>query len=143
MCSSARRRTDGTQASGRPDQEEKPQYEKYKHGELVVVAPHAKVYQSPAPTPTTAPRSREEHLKDIDRAPLLTVTPAENVMRRYGVHRQEERERERARQREEAREEAAEKHWPAKPPQAKPYSRRTEKPVMVLKTKQIQQLRRS
>jgi hypothetical protein len=99
------------------EKEQKPEYERFKPGDLAVVTPNAQIYPLTKANTGDGRKDREEHLKDIDRAMLLSVTDAENVMRGVQRHRKEEREQERLQRREEILREAAEKHWPAKPPQ--------------------------
>jgi hypothetical protein len=99
------------------EKEEKPEYDRFKAGDLAVVTPYAQVYPLTKANTGDGRKDREEHLKDINRATLLSVTDAENVMRGVQRHRKEEREQERAQRREEILRAAAEKHWPAKPPQ--------------------------
>src|SRR5262249_46340997 len=55
-------------------------------------------------------KTREQHLKDIDRATLLDVSTAQNVMREVSRHKWEEKGRIREQQ-------WAEKYWPANPQQ--------------------------
>jgi len=70
-------------------------YEKYKAGELVVINSSCQVYQLTNANTGDDAKGRAEHLKDIDRAPLLSATAAESLMRTLGHHRYEEQERQR------------------------------------------------
>jgi hypothetical protein len=111
-----KREAERQQGPGSPEPEQQL-YEKYKPGELVVVGPQAQVYQLNYANTGDSAKDRAQHLKDIDRAPILTAIAAENVMRRYGTHRFEEKQQERARKREETLREAREKQWPTNPPE--------------------------
>jgi hypothetical protein len=91
-------------------EEEEKQYRRYRVGELVVVNQFSGVYQLTVHNTGDELKDREAHLKDIDRATLLSATAADNVMKHYQQHRQQER-------REEARLARNEKHWPVNPPQ--------------------------
>jgi hypothetical protein len=97
--------------------EKKTDYNRYKAGDLAVVTQNAQVHPLTRGNTGEGSKDRTEHLKDIDRAALLSVTNAENVMRGVQRERKEERAQERARKREEILRDAAEKHWPTRPPQ--------------------------
>lgn len=99
------------------EKEKEPDYDRYKAGDLAVVTEKAQVYPLSKANTGDGWKDRAEHLKDIERAALLSVTDAENVMRRVGQERKEERAQERERKREDILREAAEKHWPTRPPQ--------------------------
>jgi len=98
-------------------QEPEPPKDRYEPGELVVVSRQAQVYQLSSANTGDNAKARAEHLKDVDRDALFSVTDADNVVRNVQQHRREERQQERAQKRQEATREAAEKHWPATPPQ--------------------------
>jgi hypothetical protein len=89
--------------------------EKYKIGELVVVDRWANIHQLNFRNTGEHLKNREQRLDDIDRAPLLSVAEAENVMKEFNHHRQDEWQQLRRQKREEAQKAAAEKHWPLLP----------------------------
>jgi hypothetical protein len=89
-------------------------YQKYRAGELVVVNQHGDVFKLTRSNTGDDFKARAEHLKDIDLAPLLNVTAAQGVMKRFQQDRREEKQ-ELWEQKREAAE--REKHWPINPPQ--------------------------
>jgi hypothetical protein len=96
--------------------ERTPQH-KYRAGELVAVNPYGQIFQLTLGNTGHDAAARAERLQDIDLAPLLSVTAAENVMKKYQQHRQEERQEERHQKRDEWQRATNEKHAPAHTPQ--------------------------
>ena len=68
------------------------QHQRYKVGELVVVDQLSNVYQLSFTNTGDALKDRETHLKDIDAAPLLSVSAADSVMKKLSTHQKEERD---------------------------------------------------
>jgi len=66
--------------------------DRYRAGELVVVNQYGDIYQLTANNTGDGLKARNEHLSDIDRSPLLSVSAAESVMKALQQHRQEERQ---------------------------------------------------
>ena len=99
------------------EKEKKPDHDRYKAGDLAVVTENGQVHPLTHANTGEGKKDRAEHLKDIDRAALLSVTDAENVMRGVRRERSDERAQAHARKREEILRAAAEKHWPTQPPQ--------------------------
>jgi hypothetical protein len=64
-------------------------YKKYRAGELVVINQHGDIYKLTRSNTGDDAKERAEHLKDIDRAPLLSITAAQAAMQQF---RQEQRE---------------------------------------------------
>ena len=71
-------------------------YQKYRTGELVVVNQHGDVYKLTRSNTGDDAKARAEHLKDIDRAALLSVTAAQSAMQQFRQDRREEKEATRA-----------------------------------------------
>ena len=67
------------------------QQERYKVGELVVVNQQGHIVQLTASNTGDGAKARAEHLKDIDRAALPSVSAAEGAMKEFRLHRQKER----------------------------------------------------
>jgi hypothetical protein len=97
------------------------EYEKYHAGELVVVNQYGQVFQL---TRHNTGHDKDERLKDIDRAPLLSVTTAQGVMKDVQQHRQEERQQAWQQRREEWLRPARDAHWPTHAPQPEHESKR-------------------
>lgn len=76
-------------------------YDPYQAGELVVVNQYGTIHQLTARNTGDDAKARAEHLKDIDRAPLLSVTEAQSAMNQLQQHQREERQQERQQQWEE------------------------------------------
>jgi len=93
---------------------EQQDYQKYRAGELVVVNQHGDVYKLTRSNTGDDSKARAERLKDIDLAPLLNVTAAQGVMKRFQQDRREEKQQVWEQKREA---DAQEKHWPVNPPQ--------------------------
>jgi hypothetical protein len=91
--------------------------DKYRAGELVVVNQYGQIFQLNRHNTGHDDIARAEHLKDIDRASLLSVTTAQGVMKEFQQHRQEERRQAWQQQREEWLKPAREEHWPTNAPQ--------------------------
>ena len=89
-------------------------YHKYRAGELAVVNQHGDVFKLTRSNTGDDAKARAEHLKDIDRAALLSVTAAQGAMKKFQQHRQEEREKEWQQKRDRP---AQEEHWPINAPQ--------------------------
>src|ERR1017187_8739879 len=62
-------------------------------------------------------KARAEHLKDIDRAALPSVTAAQGAMKQLQQHRREERQHEWEEKQQQRQRDRDEKQWPTKPPQ--------------------------
>jgi hypothetical protein len=90
---------------------------KYKAGELVVVDQWGGLHQLNYRNTGDTLKDRENHLRDIDLAPLMSVTQAQSVAKEFHQHRQEERRQEWAAKGEEWLRQVAEKHWPINAPQ--------------------------
>src|ERR1017187_8384396 len=79
--------------SGQQQEQDQPpkEYERYKVGELVVVDQYGNIHQLSARNTGDDAKGRAEHLKDIDRAALLSVTAAQGAMKEFRLHQQQER----------------------------------------------------
>lgn len=109
---------------GKAQAAERPAPDKYRVGELVVVNSYGQVFQLTLGNTGHDVAARAERLEDIDLAPLLSVTAAENVMGKYQHHRHEEwrqaRQEDRQQKRDEWQRAINEKYAPTQPPQLKP-----------------------
>jgi hypothetical protein len=111
-----KREAESALGQGQSPEPEKP-YEKYKAGELVIVDQWGNVHQMNVRNTGDLRKDREQHLKDIDRAPLLSVSAAESVARKFGHHRQDEKHHEWEERGQVWEQQRAEKHWPTTLPQ--------------------------
>ena len=93
---------------------EQQDYQKYRAGELVVVNQYGDVFKLTRGNTGDDSRARAEHMKDIDLAPLLDVTAAQGVMKRFQQDRREEKQELWEQKRESGQQE---KVWPINPPQ--------------------------
>jgi hypothetical protein len=102
---------------GKAQTAERTPPDKYHAGELVVVNSYGNIFQLTLGNTGHDVAARAERLEDIDLAPLLSVTAAENVMKKYRQHQQEEWRQERQQKRDEWQRAINEEHAPTRPPQ--------------------------
>jgi hypothetical protein len=78
---------------------------------------YGSAFQITAATTGAHAAEREARLNQIDRAPLMDVTAAQDAMKKFQQHQREERQQAWQEKRAEADRAAQEKHWPTTPPQ--------------------------
>jgi len=71
-------------------------FQKYRAGELVVINQHGDIYKLTRSNTGDDAKARAEHLKDVDRAALLSVTTAQGAMQQFRQEQREEKEATRA-----------------------------------------------
>ncbi len=96
--------------------------EKYRAGELVVVNQYGQLFQLTSANTGHDKIARAGRLKDIDFAPLLSVSAAESVMKDLHQHCQEERQEDRQRKRDDWQRATNERYAPTHAPQHQSWS---------------------
>jgi hypothetical protein len=86
-----RERNEAAALGGKPERER----DRYRVGELVVVNAFGSISQLSYANTGDGQKARNERLQDIDRAPLLSVTAAQNVMTQAQTERRQERQEQR------------------------------------------------
>ena len=99
-----------------PAPEQQRPHDRYKAGELVIVDQWGGVHQLNSRNTGDTLKDRENHLRDIDLAPLMSVTSAQVAMKEFQQHRQEERRYDWQQKREEWARAAKEEQWAINPP---------------------------
>jgi hypothetical protein len=98
--------------TGKVPAKDRAAQDKYRAGELLVVNQYGQVFQL---TAHNTGQDKDQRLKQIDPASLLSVTAAQGVMKEFQQYRQEEKRQVWQQQREARWQPVKERHWPVMP----------------------------